>query len=33
MATFDISKDLVVLIYYYEKRQPGRNQLEIMFAF
>ena len=33
MAAFDISKDLVVLIYDYEKRQPGRNHLEIMFAF
>ena len=33
MATSDNSTGLVVSIYYYEKRQPGRNHLKIMFAF
>ena len=35
MATFGISKDLVVTLkYYYEKNMSGvrRNQVEIMFA-
>ena len=31
MATFDISKELVAPI--MKKRQPGRNHVEIMFAF
>ena len=33
MATFDIFKELVALKYHYEKNQPIRNHVEIMFAF
>ena len=33
MTTFGISKKLVALKYRYEKRQPSKNHVEIMYAF